>query len=119
MAGALGKIPTEGDLISSFHRKGTEVDVETARQIIKAVQAHWKEKKGEKSEKKDEKPEKKGEKSPKGSELAERVNRLESQVQQMTQKPEPKPEVAATPRSYPSPPPKRTDSYGRRCGRIS
>lgn len=109
MAGALGRVPSEGELIQSFHSKGTEINVETAREIMEAVRQHRKAQEESGSAPKG----RGGKKSPPpepvgaGAPASPRGRGYEVQAP----KPPPKPEVAP---NIPSPPVKRTTSYLRR-----
>lgn len=97
MAGALGRVPSEGELIASFAKKGDDLSVSTAREILKAVQKHR-------------------EASKPADRSSREYRRKESKVApapapepEPVSKPEPKPEI-----SMPLPPVKRTTAYGWR-----
>lgn len=46
MAGSLGRVPSEGELIQSFRNKGVKVTVAQAKRILDAVTDHVKGKSG-------------------------------------------------------------------------
>ena len=124
MAGSLGMIPTEGDLIARFAAKDTVISVSVARQLIEAVSNFWKDTGRKGGGAKPEKPATRSRAKPKPADTIQ--ERVSTPVQQPTPvaaapvepKPEPKPEVAP----IPSPPihrPRmgvatRSTSYGRR-----
>lgn len=107
MAGALGQIPSEGDLIQRFIKNNTEIGVSVARSLIKDVTTAWAARtetpKGRATRKPPEKAKPKAAATP-------------PPPPQVEQKPEPKPAVAP---SEPSSPPARyggathTARYGR------
>lgn len=101
MAGALGAVPTEGELVDRFAKKDTTITVTTAARLVSDVRASWAARAagGE------------PQKAPRASRRKSGETQAEPQAP-IEQKPESKPAVAPTERSY-APPPKTSTNYGR------
>ena len=98
MAGALGRVPSEGDLIASFDKKGVKINMEVARQIITEVRKFRKEKESGGTTRTRTK-----------ASASAKVETVEPEVRV---KPPAREEVRAY--NVPQPAPKRTTSYGPR-----